>query len=143
MNANSAANKITVSWLDLVLTLLLIIWGAALWRAANRYTAWVHQYDKPLKETFEENSNVPLRCAEFAAIQKELEGIQARLLEEKMEALRLTAEIKAETKSIPEQTKREQESKSSEALLEHRIKLAAANAMISVLRSYATQRMQQ
>jgi hypothetical protein len=84
-----------------------------------------------------------LRCAEFAAIQKELEGIQARLLEEKMEALRLTAEIKAETKSIPEQTKREQESKSSEALLEHRIKLAAANAMSSVLRSYATQRMQQ
>src|SRR6266851_140830 len=142
MGTNPGSNKVALCWLDIVLVTLVVACGLAVWSASKRFTRWSHQYDKPVKETFEQASNLPLRRAELAMAQKELDKIQAKLVEEQMETVLLTAEIEADSGNIPDKPKVAQESKYSEVLRDHHIKLDAAGAMIRTLKSDATQEMQ-
>lgn len=142
MGTNQGSNKVALYWLDIVLVVLVVACGLVVWSGAKRFTRWSRQYDNPVKERFEEASNVPLRRAELAMAQKELNKVQAKLVDEQMETVLLTAQIEAESGNIPDKSKVGQESKWSEGLQEHRTKLNAANATIRTLKSDDTQKMQ-
>jgi hypothetical protein len=142
MTTNAESARGTLCWFDIVLVVLAFACGLAVWSAARRFTRWSYQYDKPLKETFQQASKVPLRRTELAMAQKELEMVEAKLLNEQMEADGLIAEIGAHTTNIEDKPKAKQNSKSSEAVGEQRIKLDAANAMIRTLKLEAAQEME-
>jgi hypothetical protein len=93
---SNPSGKVALCWLDILLVLLVIGCGLIFWSLSRRVVEWSHRDDKPLKQSFEQSANVPLRRAELGRASKEFETVQAKLTEEQMQVAGLDAEIEAE-----------------------------------------------
>lgn len=128
---NPGPNRVALCWLDIILLVLVVGCGVLVWNIAGRITTLIHQYDKPVKERFERDSNLPLRRAAQLMVQRELDNVRAKLIEAQMETVRLGANLGAIAKNPP---KKETKKKDSPDLQrQQRISFDTATAMVQAL----------
>jgi hypothetical protein len=128
---NPGPNRVALCWLDIILLVLVVGCGLLVWSVAGRITTLIHQYDKPVKERFERDSNLPLRRAAQLMAQKELDNVRAKLIEAQMDRVRLGASIEAIAKNPPQKKAKKRDSPDPERL--QRIGFDTATAMAQAL----------
>jgi len=124
------SGRTAICWLDVLLLLCLLTIGLSLWTGSGRIIHWRHRLEIPQKEVSERASGLPLRSAELAMAQDDLKAAQAKLFEQRMEATRLDARIKARNPS-----RSPIKPKEADPSQEDRLALASANAIVRDLDS--------
>jgi hypothetical protein len=81
----ASETKVSLSRLDLVLILLAVVAGMAVWSLVQSAVDQVWEDTEPREETDQANHKVALREAEFATAQAELAACRSRLIEQRLE----------------------------------------------------------
>jgi hypothetical protein len=85
--------KISVSWMEAALLVILVMCGLGLGASAEWLTAWWRQADEPKEEAYAANARVSFSQAEAALAQSELNAIQSKWNEQRLESAKHAAAL--------------------------------------------------
>jgi hypothetical protein len=101
VNPSAAPSKLAVCWFDIVMLIVVVVCGSALWTAARRGVEGVRLHHQPEKLTFDRREDAPLKRAELAVAEKANDSVHAATVDAEMTVARLTAELEAEGRNRP------------------------------------------